>query len=46
MSFANVNGEKVDVVFVIVEDLDDVADLATKGRSSKTAEDQDKRLAT
>jgi hypothetical protein len=45
VSFAHVNGQKIGVVFVIVEDLDDVADLATKGRSGKAAEDQDERLA-
>jgi len=46
MSFANVNGQKIGVVFVVVEDLDDVTDLATERRSSKTAKDQDQRLAS
>jgi len=45
MGFANIDGQKIGVVFVVVKDLDDVANLATKGRSSKTAEDENKRLA-
>jgi len=40
MRFADVDGEKVGVLFVIVKDLDEVADLATEGRSSETAEDE------
>ncbi len=44
MRFADVDREKVGVLFVIVEDLDDVADLATKGRSSEAAEDEDERF--
>ena len=39
MRFAHVNGQKIGVILIIVEDLYDVADLATEGRSSKTAED-------
>jgi hypothetical protein len=37
--FADVDGQEVGVVLVIVVDLDDVADLATEGRSSVAAED-------
>jgi hypothetical protein len=33
------------MVLVVVEDLDDVADLATERRSGKTPEDQDQWLA-
>ena len=44
MGFADVDGQKVGVIFVIVEDLDEVADLATERRSSKAAEDEDERL--
>ena len=45
MRFANVDGEKVRVILVVVEDLDDVADLATEGRSSKAAKDEDERFS-
>ena len=45
MRFADVYGQKIGVVFVIIEDLHDVADLATKWRSSEAAEDEDKWLA-
>src|SRR5579859_3401209 len=41
MRFANVYGQKVGVIFVIVVDLNNVANLATEGRSSKAAEDED-----
>ena len=44
MRFADVDGQKVGVLSVVVEDLDEVADLATEGRSSKTAEDEDERF--
>jgi len=44
MRFADVDGEKVRVIFVVVEDLNEVADLATERRSSKAAEDEDERL--
>jgi len=44
MRFADVDGQKIGVLFVIVEDLDDVADLATEGRSSEAAEDEDERF--
>jgi hypothetical protein len=45
MRFANVDGQKIGAILVVVEDLHDVADLATEGRSSKAAEDKDERLA-
>jgi hypothetical protein len=45
VGFANIDGEEIGVVFIVVEDLRDVADLATEGRSSEAAEDEDKRLA-
>ena len=41
MRFANVDSQKICVIFVIVEELNDVADLATEGRSSKASENQD-----
>ena len=43
MRFANVNGQKVGVIFVIVMELNDVANLATKRRSSEAAEDENER---
>jgi hypothetical protein len=45
MRFANVDGQKIGVVFVVVVDLDDVANLATKRRSGETAEDENERFA-
>jgi hypothetical protein len=41
MRLADVNGQKIGVILVIVEDLYYVADLATEGRSSEAAEDHD-----
>ena len=41
MRFANVHGQKIGVILVIIEDVNDVADLATKRRSSEAAENQD-----
>jgi hypothetical protein len=38
MRFANVDGEEIGVIFVIVIELNDVANLATERRSSKAAE--------
>jgi len=43
MGFAHVDGQEIRVVFVVFIKLNDVADLATKGRSSKTAEDENER---
>jgi len=43
--FADIHGQEVGVVFVVLVDLDDVADLATKGRSSVAAEDHHERTA-
>jgi hypothetical protein len=37
MRLANVHGQKIRVIFIVVEDLDDVADLATERRSSEAA---------
>jgi hypothetical protein len=42
---ADVDGEEIGAVFIVVVDLRDVADLATEGRSSEAAEDEDERLA-
>jgi hypothetical protein len=44
MRFADVDGKKVSVIFVVVVERSDVADLATEGRSGKAAEDQDERF--
>jgi hypothetical protein len=44
MRFADVNRQKVGALFVIVKDLDEVADLATEGWSSEAAEDEDERF--
>ena len=46
MRFAHVDGQEIGVVFVIVVNPDDVADLATKWRSSVTAENDHQRAAT
>ena len=43
MRFAHVDGEEVGVILVIVIDLDDVANLATKRRSSVAAENDHQR---
>ena len=40
MRLAHVNGQKIRMIIVIVEDLDDVADLATERGSSEAAEDK------
>ena len=45
MGFAHVDGQKIGVLFVIVEDLNEVANLATERRSSEAAENQDERFA-
>ena len=45
MRLADVNGQKIGVILVIVEDLYYVADLATEGRSSEAAEDENQRFA-
>ena len=46
MSLAHVDGQKIGVVFVIVVDLNDVANLATERWSSETAENEDERAAS
>ena len=43
MRFANVNGQKIRAAFVVFINLDDVANLAAKWRSSKTPEDENER---
>ena len=43
MRFANVDGQKIGVFFIVVVNLNDVADLATKRRSSETPEHQHQR---
>jgi hypothetical protein len=40
MRFANVNGQKIRALFIILVNLNDVAHLAAKRRSSKTPEDE------
>ena len=45
MGFANVYGQKISVIFVIIENAHDVADLATERRSGEAAENQDQRLS-
>jgi hypothetical protein len=45
VSFADVDGEEIGAVFIVIVDLRDVANLATEGRSSEAAEDEDKRFA-
>lgn len=44
MGLADVDGEEVGVVLVVVIDLRDVADLATEGGSSEAAEDEHERF--
>ncbi len=43
MRFANINSQEVRLGFVIVIEIDEVAYLATEGRSGIAAEDQNKR---
>jgi hypothetical protein len=45
VSFANVDGEEVGVIFVVVVNLHHVTDVAAEGRSSVAAEDDDERAA-
>jgi hypothetical protein len=45
VGFANVDGEEIGAVFIVVVDLRDVTDLATERRSSEAAEDEDERFA-
>ena len=46
MRFAYIHGQKIRLVFVIVVDLNDVANLAAKGRSSKAAENEHQRAGS
>jgi len=43
MRFAHVDGQEIGVVFIVIVNLHDVADLATKGRSSKATENEYER---
>src|SRR6266700_7931219 len=45
MRLAHVNGQEIRMLFVILVDLNEVANLAAKGRSSKTAKHQNQRPA-
>jgi len=45
MRFADVDGQKIDVILVVVIELNDIANLATERRSSKAAENQHQRAA-
>jgi hypothetical protein len=45
MGFAYVDGEEIGAVFIVIVDLRDVADLATEGRSSEAAEDENEWFA-
>jgi hypothetical protein len=46
MRFANINLQKIGAVFVVIVEIDEVADPATEWRSSVAAENQDERLCT
>jgi hypothetical protein len=46
MRFPHVNGQEIGVILIVVVDLDDVADLATEGRSGKAAENEDEGPAS
>jgi hypothetical protein len=43
MGLAHIHSQKIGVIFVILVDLNDVADLATKRRSSEAAENENQR---
>ncbi len=43
MGFANIHGQKIGALFIVAVDLDDVANLAAEGRSSKASEHQYER---
>ena len=45
MRFAYIDCQEIDVIFIVVEELSDVANLATERRSSEAAEDQHQRAA-
>ena len=45
VGLADVDGQEIGAVFIVVVDLRDVANLATEGRSSETAENEDQRFA-
>jgi len=43
MGLANIHGQKIGALFIVVVDLDDVANLAAERRSSKASEHQYER---
>jgi hypothetical protein len=45
VGFTDVDGEEIGAVLIVVVNLSDVANLATEGRSSEAAEDEDERFA-
>lgn len=44
MRFANIDGEEIRPVFIVVIDVDEISNLAAEWRSSVAAENQDQRL--
>jgi hypothetical protein len=44
MGFADVDGQEISVIFVVVVDGSDVANLAAEGRSGEAAEDEHQRF--
>lgn len=44
MSFANINGEEIRTVLVLIVDLNEISDLAAKRRSSVAAKNQNERF--
>jgi hypothetical protein len=43
MRFANVHGQKLGAIFIVVVNLDEISNLAAEGRSSVAAENHDER---
>ena len=43
MRFANVHGQEIGAIFIVVINLDEISNLAAEGRSSVAAENQDQR---
>jgi soluble cytochrome b562 len=43
MRFANVHGQEIGAIFILVVNLDEISNLAAEGRSSVAAENQDQR---
>lgn len=46
MSFTHIDCQKIGVIFIVVVELNDVANLATERRSSKAAENEHERFAS